>query len=1566
MSNITLTIPQWTVGASNTVLFTLSGSRTWVNAIILPNDGYFGSVFSVTSNSVTLLSNEVLTSSIGSLFVLQDNLNVQYPFNVIVQPPVYSVPTSNVVYLFDSITNLPIQFVAPTTSTGTLTFPQGYETLLTSVTPKNLPRTNSVTFVDYNFSPILPPGLTSSMDGAGNVSVTGTPTTSRAAAVYTLYTRTAITQTAATRTTIQVAPARFQFSNVSGYSSDFRATLEYKKPNDLRFSTRPATLLPLNILTDVPTGMTYSVVGSNVILSGTPTQFLDTPLETRISVVGPGYVTGLTSTFSMDASLELFADNAYTVYSRNTYTFASPMFTVTTDLHPPVSNAVVTYSYSPPITGLTLSRGVFFGYLSNASSNNITVTVSSTTGLSNSKTFALNVINETITITSTLQGCNVPATSFQFIENVGYGIQVNASTNTGRDIRSYAIGTNLIPGSVGIDQQTGVLSITSTGVPSASNTYTLNVIANAEVASSSQTITINVTKDILTFQAYGLSRYSNSSSRFRFIQGRPIEQDDYVNDIIGFRATATSGRPVYSYSIQSDLTASGIRINSQTGILTGTPLLSGEQNGTIKAITVDGIESTTPFYFNTAPDELIIVSPTTTDFTVGLGNTITVQITAYSFSVSPINTFIIAAAGAVPIPEGILITPTGLLTITGYSFQSATPFLLGAQTHDGITVTVVASLTVVDPIVGSFSSPTASSILYIPVGGTFPIITDPPDIPVTISGSTRLSISNSRILNSGPSIYPPVLASLTAYTNMTIPIRVTDKQLEPYVLYNPSTHWIQYAPIEPLTISAVPISDPVLFSVPFPPRGLKWNPFTSSLTGSPYDLTIQSRFIVFASDGNTVQPYVISYTTKTPAYLRLFSAPSSYTNYVKQRAFINAAVHALDNTAFLPDAILASETAPYPLDASSDIICRNCKVQSYVPEVVNLTGWAPFNEADWVVTPTSLTFVGTNEVTPYTYINTVQDYSRCFIKFKTPTLHGGNVQVGVGPINVKTVIAYGFQFDTSGNMTMLSARGYPITYISPSTLSYSTLEDFTVAYSGGLVYYLIQGCVVAQTTLKNNNTLAIGALVTNTDDDITQIVYGGNAIGLNAASNWYVRDGRSWTIGPNFVSYVPSSLPLFTSTIVSTTTVSENGFMRFTPISNVVGLAGYTTSTTSTTIDYGYQLNSGTNFSFVGSNITAVTSDFSITPGTELALLTKAGNTFFLRDGSVIGIGSYVPQVNRPLVKLTQATLGTLSNLYYDVGTNGYSLRYNPFIPSNKWLAVTTPYQSLTHIASTTDTALSYLRDSNMYITAQPSNAAAAVVGLCNTVDGIQFRIAFNDPTTGTYSAYVNTSNVASGTMTSRSYYALSVSGAVMKFYKDGTTLRSFTMQSPNIFQALVTMSGNGDSYAPVSVASGHFINVEVPLPGNWYIGDDYIEKRTDIPRPDYAIIYPPTPDSRFDFTFISFANDGQFVLQNTLDPQAGAFDVNVFSRPPNIVINRMFENGTERIFASIPIDYTNGTRVGLQVQGATITVFSGNTAIATIPTKGGRTGITAPWRYFFYGGGDDAFTAKNIVLTPL
>jgi hypothetical protein len=79
-----------------------------------------------------------------------------------------------------------------------------------------------------------------------------------------------------------------------------------------------------------------------------------------------------------------------------------------------------------------------------------------------------------------------------------------------------------------------------------------------------------------------------------------------------------------------------------------------------------------------------------------------------------------------------------------------------------------------------------------------------------------------------------------------------------------------------------------------------------------------------------------------------------------------------------------------------------------------------------------------------------------------------------------------------------------------------------------------------------------------------------------------------------------------------------------------------------------------------------------------------------------------------------------------------------------------------------------------------------------------------------------------------------------------------------------------------------------------------------------------------------------------------------------------MFENGTERIFASIPIDYTNGTRVGLQVQGATITVFSGNTAIATIPTKGGRTGITAPWRYFFYGGGDDAFTAKNIVLTPL
>lgn len=1565
MSNIELSLQQWTVGTTPTPikLFELRGATTFTNITVLTQDEYYRFYFSNTSNAVYLLSGQITTSTTGTLFVLKDSLSNQYNLNLVVTPPRYSVSSSVVTFLYDSITNLPIRFTAPTTTSGSLTIPLSYSGSLMSTAALTIPRSNAAQFTAFNFGPTLPVGLTSSIDGAGNVTIAGTPGQSRVTSVFNLYARTAKNQVAVTPITLQVALARFQFSNVTGYDSNFSAVIGYKTPVDVRFSCRPAltSINDIQVLNSPPSGLAFSLAngGSTVVLSGTTNDFLDTAAITKISVNNFYFTTPLTLTYSMNPSLELLYSPTAQTYSCNQFTIADPMFTIQGVAHPSSFPApVLTLASGPPGLSMT-STGIFYGYFPSPILTPCNVVVNATmNGYSNSATFQLSVINEHITIVSTFGGNTLtPGQTIDVSENVQYFITNVGSTNVPRrSIRLYdANSADGYPGLLDIDNNTGLVTLEPHGI-SQITSFTFNICAYAEVANSNVQYTVRVHPDSASFQSTGLAVFSNAQSQFTAIQGRPIVASDYPGSNIVFTAVAVSKDRMYEYVFGPEFVNSGLTLDSN-GLLGGTPTFAGSLSTTITAITVNNIRTTTPFFVNAIPDQLVIASPETTDFVIGLGNTKSVQLTAYPFSAVPIVSF-----GITGQPAGVFITPEGTLTFTGQAFLNASPFQITATLYNGSVVSNAASITVNDPLAGSFRSPVGSERLFIPNGTSFPVVTNPPNIPLSIAGSPNLSIVNFSIANNGTGLYPPVLASLTAAPNMTIPLRITDSFLQPYVVGGLNTNWIQYVPIVPITLSATRLNKPVIFAVPFPPRGLKWNPLTATLTGAPYDLTIQSSFVAYASDQDSVQPFVITYSSKTPAYLRTFSVPSSYTNYVKQRAFIHAAVHASDRTAFLPDPILTSETAPYPIDVCTAVLCGVCKVSNYIPAVVNTNGWAPFQVSDWDIEPTELTFVGTQNVPPYSFLRTANDYSEAYIKFNTMAPLGSNVQVGVGPINVNTAVAYGFQINSNATITMITQPGNPIQYISPTTLSYVLNEDAEVVYSGGIVYYMMQGKPVAQTTSPIVGSLAVAVLANATGDAVTNISYGYGSLDVTGGRNWYARDGRSWSIGSNFVTFIPSGLPLLTNTIVNTSNFTGNSYFKFVTETSISGLAGFTRTISATTLSYGFQMNSSTVFEFVGTNVVPYTASFQMSPGTELAVVLKGSNAYYLENGLVVGVGSNQPQTNYPMIKLLQA-YGSLSNIAYGTGTAGYSFQYNYFnAPSTKWIRTISPYNAITHIASSTDTTYSFLSASNMFVTAQPTIAnGQASFGLSNA-NGLVFRFAFNYPFAGQVSAFNNNTFMYSAPFSTRSYYAVSVSGGTLTFYRDGSPVQTAGSLT-GVFQAFITTNGNGDSFSPVSVGTT-FFDISTTGSGNWVIANDYIEKKQRIGLPDFANIYPPA-NSRLDFVYSTFTANSQVALTSTAIGEP-LFDFNIFVRNGSTLIaNRMLEDNSFQTVAAVPV-IPGGNNVGLQVLGSNITIFFNDISVATFPTKFGRTGLTAPWRYYFYGQFEDTFVAKNLVLTPL
>jgi hypothetical protein len=78
---------------------------------------------------------------------------------------------------------------------------------------------------------------------------------------------------------------------------------------------------------------------------------------------------------------------------------------------------------------------------------------------------------------------------------------------------------------------------------------------------------------------------------------------------------------------------------------------------------------------------------------------------------------------------------------------------------------------------------------------------------------------------------------------------------------------------------------------------------------------------MYAHDGASVKMFLFPFTVRTPTYLRTFSSPSSYTNFARQRAITNSAVHSMGYDAYLVEPLISTQGGTYPPDVVKDTVC---------------------------------------------------------------------------------------------------------------------------------------------------------------------------------------------------------------------------------------------------------------------------------------------------------------------------------------------------------------------------------------------------------------------------------------------------------------------------------------------------------------------------------------------------------------------------------------------------------------------------------------------------------------------
>lgn len=1459
MSNVlTLNLTQWSrLAASNIPILTLT-TGSWANPQVLTGDAYFGSLFSLaSSNSIRLVSGGyVAASSLGSTYRLKDVASNLYLFKIISTPPTFTVSGGTTLFQYDGSTNLPIT-LTPATSVSSVFTTVGYSSLLSNVTATISGTVSGVFACNAYFAPPLPPGLAFRTNAStGVVTVSGAPINLRpVASTYTYYATTSDNRQIVSPITFSVQAPRFQFSNVVGYPAltytpiapsgcNTILSLSLNVPCDYRIGYRPTATGGV-ALGSYPTGLTATLLASNILrISGTPTVFVEplagNTLPAASNIFNESrFTTLLTTSFSMAPILVLNVPSV-SAYYKVPYSVTAPIFQASATAYPSSNSQTMVWSLSYNTSNASLSispLGAVYGTVSQTLQVDVTA--------SNASLTQVKTQSATITTISDVLKFGPFLPTYTLVQNLNCNITDYQLAPTG----TLTVASGQTPTFSSTPPLTGNISLTlnsATGlisgkVPIVASNLSFTIFATTpQGATVSKDFIVGVSPDIVSFEPVGPALHPTSLSSLPVIQGRRLDIDYTVTDLT-FVAQAGSRVDITRYTGPPNLGNYGLTL-TPAGTLGGTPSFTGDLSLVFKAETACNTSGTQVVYFKSIPEKLLLVTPEVTDFVLDLGETRSYQFAGAAFSGAAIASWGLSGASS-----EVKMLSDGYMTIQASTFQKLTPFTITATTAFGITVSRAATLTVNDPVAGGFVSPTTGSTLLLLSGQTFPVVTDPAGFTLSATGSANVTVSGSNLV-ANSNIYPPALVALTASTNLTIPIRVAGKKIDIAPIFE-NTNWVEFVPIEPILLdSSEPDgSNTVYFAVPAPPEGIAWNPFTFTLDGAPRRLTVGETFRIYASDGKTTAYADVGYSVRAPAYLRAFRSPSAYTNYIRQRAIVNAAVHAIDQNAVLPDPLIATQTGPYPADVQKDYICRVAGQRTASEAPVYSSFWSAFNPNFWSLTPTEVTYrTLSQQVPPYTFLQSSANYSSNTFSFSPPSIHGGPITIGMGPRRYRTSVAYGFRFDGSSNLTLTLPAGVTGTSFAPSTtISWSPTDTYAIVFSNAVGYFFRNSNMFYRAPFTVTSAPVAALTVSTVLDSISNIQYYEGISGFSLSNpTWYVDDARQWMLGST-VQHNVSAAASAVSTVSYTT-----AYFTFDPTTiTAQGLGGFSRGWSETSLSYGFLLKSGSTFGFCNASDYYITTTSANTypADSNLAIVSSNATVYFLRDGEVVATGPRVAAPERALLRFAACNNG-VTNVSFGSGTGGYDLTlplWEAPYPSS-WYITRVPVTKAVHSTSTTTSLGSFIKSTRLQVGGCSITATSNLrFGVLSTGGTPEFYFKFGAG--NAFGVYSNTTPLYTGSYTpGTDVFDISYTQPNLRFYGGGATVYA-TVSASGVRRAFVEASSINDTMYPVYVTSNAPVlwRYDNTNGAQWLTTPDRVESLTG----NYlGTIYTSNAITRFEF----------------------------------------------------------------------------------------------------------------------